>query len=197
MLALSFIHTWRPRLGSDSGFSFKMSHVLFVATELRCHQESLKTFSKGTWHFKQSLKVCWGKGWAFHSWHRVPLLQRLVAVSLSGFYCPIVWGQGYSLHRAASRSTEIHEGWGRALCPGEPQKGVCHRFPDYRCGWLLGLGPGAPWLVQASSCSALPSDLLPMSPIWTQCCLSSSPASWLPWEGNLHILGLECPMCQD
>lgn len=29
----------------------------------------------------------WGKGWATHSWHQVSLLQRLVAVSLSGFHC--------------------------------------------------------------------------------------------------------------
>lgn len=116
-----------------------------------------------------------------------PIVARLVAVSRSGFHClrtgPVTAHDCFQKYRGPWSGR-------RSLSSGEPQKGVCHSFPDCRCGWLLGLGPGAPWLPQASSCSALPSDL-PMSPSWTPCCLSSSPASWLPGKGNLHTLGLE------
>lgn len=121
-----------------------------------------------------------------------PIVARLVAVSRSGFHCPRTGPV-----KAHDCFQKYRDPWSgrRSLSSGEPPKGVC-RFPDYRCGWLLGLGPGAPWLPQASSCSALPSDF-PTSPSWTQCCLSSSPASWLPGKGNLHTLGLECPTCQE
>lgn len=158
ILALSFIHTWRPRLGSDSGFSFEMSHVLFVATELRCHQERT---------FKNILKG----DLAFQTKAEEGLLRERVGL--------LFLAQGPTVAKAGSSEPKWLPLFGetgpvtgllpedpwlgrRSLSPGESPKGACHRFPDYRCGWLLGRGPGAPWLVQANSCSALSSDL-PMS----------------------------------
>lgn len=168
-----------------------MSHVLFVATELRCHQESLKNILKGDLAFQTKAEEgLLGKRVGLSFLAQGPTVAK--AGSSEPKWFPLSHCLGTGPVTAQGCFQKYRDpwglGWGEALCPGEPQKGVCHRFPDYRCGWLLGLEPGAPWLVQASSCSALPSDL-PMSPSWTQCCLCSSSASWLPWEGNLHILG--------